>query len=415
MGFFSLVRTTTVLVLVFIVTISSSVYAQQQYWNEAHLFVMVPPSGWTINEKVSGVVVRFELREGGTLVAIISVQAGIFERLTLADVIPVIKKTISATLREFQLLSERPVTVAGVEGYEGICTWRPAAKQDDITMKGKLVILRRDPKFYFISYEVAELNYDRYLSEVDRSIGSFRFAEKLTIDVEPRVASVAFDGKSYSSKDLPRTILVLLGQAYTLSVESTVSGPLGTRYLFIEWSDGGKDTSRKITVTRSESYTAKYKTQYELTIESEHGSPQGSGWYDSGATATFSVISPIPVSGFMGTLGAKIIFDRWSGDSRATTEKATISIDSPKKVVAVWRTDYTQAYIILGAIIAVVAVLGVVLFMKMRKVVPAPLPPPPPPPPTAAVPAKKYCMQCGAEMPADAVKCPKCGELATSI
>jgi hypothetical protein len=42
-------------------------------------------------------------------------------------------------------------------------------------------------------------------------------------------------------------------------------------------------------------------------------------------------------------------------------------MDSPKKVIALWREDYTQAYMILGLAAAAIIVLAVVLLLKTRK------------------------------------------------
>lgn len=62
---------------------------------------------------------------------------------------------------------------------------------------------------------------------------------------------------------------------------------------------------------------------------------------------------------------------------------------------------------IIGAVILV----GVVIILAYIKVRRSGGPSPQIQPiPAVPEPAKKYCMQCGAEMPADAAKCPKCGE-----
>jgi hypothetical protein len=71
------------------------------------------------------------------------------------------------------------------------------------------------------------------------------------------------------------------------------------------------------------------------------GNPKGTGWYDSGAQALFSVntldgltVLPIPKS-----------FDRWTGDISAGTSDVVPSghmeMDGPKKIIANWKDDYT--------------------------------------------------------------------------
>nr|MDO8135775.1 hypothetical protein [Candidatus Njordarchaeum guaymaensis] len=275
-----------------------NVLAQQPYWNEPHLFVITCPSGWTINEKAANVTVQFEARVANISVAVVKVIVFTYVGFTLADVISSVKK-VSLRFREFNLLSEHPVKVADIEGYEIVCTF----KQDDTTFKEKLVILRRDGyKFYLLDYLAAEMNYDRYRTDADRSIGSFRFTEKLTLDAEPRVASVTVDQTTYSAKDLPKAI-----------------------------------------------------------------------FFVAGSEVSFSVTSPVPESGLMGTLGARAVFDRWSGDLSASTPTATIKMDGPKTVTAIWKTDYTSAYITLGAIVLVVVlvILGGVVVVR-RKAAPPP-------------------------------------------
>jgi hypothetical protein len=110
---------------------------------------------------------------------------------------------------------------------------------------------------------------------------------------------------------------------------------------------------------------AQYVTQYLLTVVSPVGNPQGSGWYDAGSSAIFSVTSPA-TEGIMGMLGGKHIFDRWSGDSNIATTTASVTMDGPKMVVAEWGTDNTTVYAVLLAIGAM-AIVVAVLLVRRRK------------------------------------------------
>jgi len=47
-------------------------------------------------------------------------------------------------------------------------------------------------------------------------------------------------------------------------------------------------------------------------------------------------------------------FREWVGDARAITSRASVLMDSPKEVRALWSTDYTRLYIVLVYIIAMV-------------------------------------------------------------
>jgi N-acyl-D-amino-acid deacylase len=226
---------------------------------------------------------------------------------------------------------------------------------------------------------------------------------KITLQVEPKIAGVTVDGVSYSADRLPVTSTWEIGSAHTLSVDSTISGEEGVRYVFVEWSDGSKDTSHTITVTETASLTARFKTQYELNVVSDLGDPQGSGWHDAGSTATFSVTSPQPGTGLFGSLGGKRVFQAWIGDAAADTATASITMDGPKTVQAEWTTDDSQPYMILGGIgAAIVVAIVVFLFIRRRGAAP----PPPPiiptrlavPPPQAAAPQPPFCVNYGSPM-----------------
>jgi len=196
----------------------------------------------------------------------------------------------------------------------------------------------------------------------------------------------------------------------------------GTQYVFKTWLvDGTANLGNPVTIVMDAPHTvtAEYKTQYKLTVNSQYGTTSGSGWYDAGGTAEFSVTSSVPESGIMGSLGVKYLFKSWTGDSSATTPQATVLMDSPKTVTALWTKDYTQFYALIGAIGGIVIALIVVLIVVLRRKPKAPpaayqapsAPPPPAQPLEKAV--ARYCMHCGAELTPDATHCPKCGQQQT--
>jgi len=192
-----------------------------------------------------------------------------------------------------------------------------------------------------------------------------------------------------------------------------------TQYVFKTWLvDGTPKLGNPVTIVMDAPHTvtAEYKTQYKLTVNSQYGTTSGSGWYDAGSTAEFSVTSSVPETGIMGSLGVKYVFQGWTGDSSATTPQATVLMNSPKTVTALWTKDYTQFYTIIGAIAGIVIALIVALIVLLRRkpkappaAYEAPSPPSPPikPPEKAAA---RYCMHCGAELAPDATYCRKCGE-----
>lgn len=255
---------------------------------------------------------------------------------------------------------------------------------------------------------------------------SFTYEEQcqLAIEMDPAgVVTVA--GADWYSKGATASI----GK-----IPETVEVSVGIR--FIRKSiliDNREVSSPPATVTMDNPHTIKlvYQKQYFMNVTSSYGNPQGEGWYDERSSATFSVTSPWPAEGFLGTLGGKHIFDHWSGDSTSTTTTTSVVMDGPKTVSAEWHPDYTMPYTIIGAIVVAVVIIVVALLFVRRRRAPTPAPtyqtppppgaavppppppvaptPPPPSPPGVQPPAQKFCMNCGAPLPVRATFCNICG------
>ena len=95
------------------------------------------------------------------------------------------------------------------------------------------------------------------------------------------------------------------------------------------------EISQTVTVEPSDpkglSYVATFCTEYLLTVRSELGSPEGGGWFQSGIATTVRVVSSIPMSGIMGFLGGKWVFDGWYEDGVlvSNSNEAQILVDKP--------------------------------------------------------------------------------------
>jgi hypothetical protein len=209
----------------------------------------------------------------------------------------------------------------------------------------------------------------------------------------------------------------------TGTANATLAGSAGTQYAFQNWQvDGVTQTGNPISITLDKPHTAvaMYQVQYYLTIDSSYGNPQGAGWYNSGSTATFSVTSP---NGML----IQQVFVQWTGDNPGTATQATIAMDAPKTITAVWTTSYTQLYIALGAVAAVAAP---ILILKKRRsrgettTKPTPsespppaagaTPPPPPPQPPTESTGPPTCPTCGADIGPGQDFCVNCGAKITS-
>jgi hypothetical protein len=173
-------------------------------------------------------------------------------------------------------------------------------------------------------------------------------------------------------KSEPQNVVNILGGGWygagsrvSLETDTVIALGEGIRAVFVEWVfDGTRRPENHISILmdRPKAAIAKYKIQYYLAVESDYGSPQGEGWYDAGSVATFSVTTPVDTI-------IQQVFTGWSGDSTATNPTSTLLMDSPKRVVAGWRTDYTNLYILIITITAIaLALIGLRVKGKRGKV-----------------------------------------------
>jgi glycoprotein endo-alpha-1,2-mannosidase len=173
-------------------------------------------------------------------------------------------------------------------------------------------------------------------------------------------------------KSEPQNVVNILGEGWydagsrvPVEADAVIVLGEGIRAVFIEWVfDGIRIPENRISIIMDgpKAAIAKYKIQYYLAVESVYGGPQGEGWYDAGSVATFSVTTPV------GTI-IQQVFTGWSGDSKATTPTSTIVMDGPKRVVASWRTDYTNLYILIITISSLaIALVGLRVKRKREKV-----------------------------------------------
>ena len=131
--------------------------------------------------------------------------------------------------------------------------------------------------------------------------------------------------------------------AYASVSSGTVSGGTGTQYVFSSWSGNALGNnyaqSDAITMNSPLTATANWQTQYYLTITSSYGSPSGAGWYNSGASASFSV--PIPASG--GT-GIQYVFVGYSGSGlgaySGASSSTSVTMNNPIVETISWQPQY---------------------------------------------------------------------------
>ncbi|NOY60612.1 MAG: hypothetical protein GXO75_17020, partial [Calditrichaeota bacterium] len=101
---------------------------------------------------------------------------------------------------------------------------------------------------------------------------NFSHIVEVTVRTNPVGLDFTVDGSAYSST---QTFNWAEGSEHTLSVDSPQNGATGVRYLYSSWSDGGSQTHSYTAPGSNQTVTANFTTQYYLTVNSSHDSPQG--------------------------------------------------------------------------------------------------------------------------------------------
>lgn len=154
----------------------------------------------------------------------------------------------------------------------------------------------------------------------------------------PANIDIRFDSENCKS---PKTFQINSGTMHTLGVLDTysdcssyISGD-DVKYIFDKWNDENNQNPRAVVVSSDITYTASMKTQYKVKVETfpENISEiPGSSWYDLNATCSF--VAP-ELQGYF--------FNHWEVNAInvGVEDQATITIDSPKKVIAFYDASYS--------------------------------------------------------------------------
>jgi len=129
----------------------------------------------------------------------------------------------------------------------------------------------------------------------------------------------------------------------TLTGEKIVTKDQSTRYVFVSWIIDGSETSgsnvQTVTMDRSHSVIARYKSQYMLhvSVEPAVASLQGEGWYDSDRTVDLSVPPMVQVEG----QGKRYVLAGWDVDGASIGGPSlSVQMNGPHAVKAVYGTQY---------------------------------------------------------------------------
>lgn len=161
--------------------------------------------------------------------------------------------------------------------------------------------------------------------------------------------------------------LNLVPGTHALSLPGIVRLDNVTRLKFQHWSDGKNETDRSVSLIQGTFLTAIYVTQYWLEVASTHGNSTGSGWYDEGSGASFSVQSTtISMENVLGLLGGEWVFEGWyqRGELISPASTGTVAMLGSHFLTARWAPDLTLPLIFLA--VAALALLAIVLVVRRR-------------------------------------------------
>ena len=194
-----------------------------------------------------------------------------------------------------------------------------------------------------------------------RRDGEFLWGWLTLIITFPTGGVVFVDGKNYDSGSIK---LAVPPGFDSLSIEPIIPIGNGSRLRFDHWSDGSLAINRTLRVTSDTSLEAVYVSQYELSVESQYP-VTGSGWYDVGSIANFSISSyPIFTNNSLGLLAFSGWYDQ-NGTLITNLGSGSIIMNSSHVLTARWHADYTLLYV---AIIAVgLAVILFVVYSRRKR------------------------------------------------
>jgi hypothetical protein len=145
----------------------------------------------------------------------------------------------------------------------------------------------------------------------------------ITIATNPSGLGITVDGVALTA---PQQYQWTPSNAHTIATTSPQSGPAGTRYSFLNWSNGGSISQTVVAPDFDRTYLASFTTEHELTTSVQPtggGTITAGGWFSAGAQVSI-VATPQPGYTFTG----------FSGHLTGAASPQTIQMNGPRSVVA---------------------------------------------------------------------------------
>ena len=154
----------------------------------------------------------------------------------------------------------------------------------------------------------------------------------------PGIAEFKINGVTYNQQQQ-----LVLPNGTNITVQAVSPRVVGlNQYVYSNWSNGG-DTTQTINISANLNLKANYKIQYKLVLASSVGNTSGGNiFYDSGSSATVSVLSRVFISG-----GTTYYFRGWTGgglgsytssDSLGHDTAISVTMRNPLTETARWTT-----------------------------------------------------------------------------
>jgi len=154
---------------------------------------------------------------------------------------------------------------------------------------------------------------------------------------------ITIDGTGYTYSQFPRSFIWSVGSTHTVAAADSVAAGTGKQYDWTSWTNGdglSGPSGTYTTPSSSQTVTANYETQYQLTVNSAYDSPNPrSGWFNAGTSMTASVSSPVS-----GPSGTRYVCAGWTGagsvPASGTGTSVTFTMNARSSITWNWKTQY---------------------------------------------------------------------------
>ena len=164
---------------------------------------------------------------------------------------------------------------------------------------------------------------------------TFQPERALVIQTDPQGLKFTLDGGPPQSA--PATFWLNRNSTHSIAVDTLQTGAPGVRYRFLEWKEDHGAPSHNITMSAGMTLTARFNTEFFLTVVSRDPLSTGEDWYIAGSPAQASISNPVQTVG----PGERLLFQGWGGDATGNgTTSDKILMDGPKTAIAIFGTQY---------------------------------------------------------------------------